>query len=107
MLVLPDVRLAMTANKDGGSNAAGSGKGKKGGFFKNLFGKKKKKSASDSTYVTDLQSTDYPMDSTAQKPSKKKSGLKLNPFKKKSKVDTATTPKPQQPAKKEEEDDGF
>ena len=106
MLVLPDVRLAMEGKTEGGSEATGAG-AKKGGFFKNLFGKKKKKSASDSTYVTDLQSTDYPLDSGNQKATKKKGGFKLNPFKKKSKVDPATTPKPQQPAKKEEEDDGF
>ena len=56
--------------------------------------------------MTDLQSSDYPLDSAANEPKKKK-GLSLNPFKKKSKVDPAATPKPQQPAKKEEEEDGF
>ncbi|MCE2935296.1 MAG: hypothetical protein ACK5V5_04085 [Cyclobacteriaceae bacterium] len=104
MLVLPDVRLAMEGQAGGESSEGGQSSRKKG-FFKNLFGKKKK-SANDSTYMKDLQSTDYPLDSATSSPKKKK-GLSLNPFKKKSKVDPAATPKPQQPARKEEEDDGF
>ena len=56
--------------------------------------------------MTDLQSSDYPLDSAANEPKKKKS-WNLNPFKKKIKDDPAATPKPQQPAKKEEEEDGF
>jgi len=105
MLVLPDVRLAMEGQA-AGEGAQGGKSGQKKGFFKNLFGRKKKSAASDSTYMTDLQSTDYPLDSAANEPKKKKS-RNLNPFKKKSKVDPPATPKPQQPAKKEEEDDGF
>ena len=98
ILVLPDVRLAMEGNKE---NKEAAGKPSKGGFFKNLFKKKdKSKSKLDSTQVSPSS------DSTRVEESKEKKGLG-GLFKKKPKADKAQPVKKTDPAKKEEEDDGF
>lgn len=99
-LVLPDVRAALE-QKSGeklGISATGKTKKKeKGGFFKNLFKKKK----------SDSLSVDAPLlpdDSTAtERPKKTKAPKK----KKEKKVKSKEDPKKEDPAKKEEEDDGF
>lgn len=101
ILVLPDVRAAMQQKKE-----VAEEKKAKVGFFKRLFGKKDKapkakdsvevaKAANDTTEVNDTTSV-------------KKQKRSFNPFKKKkSKVDATDTKKKTDPAKKEEEDDGF
>lgn len=98
VLVLPDVRLAMEGNKESQEVKA---KATKGGFFKNLFKKKvKTQSKSDSTKASPSK------DSTRVEQPKDKKGLG-GLFKKKPKVDKAQPVKKNDPAKKEEEDDGF
>jgi hypothetical protein len=100
VLVLPDVRAAMM--EEGQVRAANkkATKKAKGGFFNKIFKKKNKK---DSTAVESLQ--DPIAQDTVQATPKKKglSGL----FKKKPKVDKTDPSKKADPAKKEEEDDGF
>lgn len=93
ILVLPDVRAAMQQNKEMADQ-----KKTKEGFFKRLFGKKKKaKKVDDSVQVENVVS-----DSIAVKPKRS-----LNPFKKKTtKAGADDSKKKADPAKKEE-DDGF
>ena len=93
ILVLPDVRAAMQQNKE-----AADKKKTKEGFFKRLFGKKKKtKKVDDSVQVENVVS-----DSIAFKPKRS-----INPFKKKAtKAEADDSKKKADPAKKEE-DDGF
>lgn len=109
-IVLPDVKLAQN-QQDEGRSARGSGKKKSGGFFKNLF--KKKREVPDSL-VTPQQPQDefdfiYP-DSIAQGPllgdqerqsvtGRRRNGKKV--------AEQPVTPQPQTPARKEDEDDGF
>ncbi len=97
-LVLPDVRAALEqkSGKDLGTGNVG-GKEKKGlkGFFKNLFKKK-----SDSTAV---EGPSMPADSTGNKKGRKPK----TPKPKKEKVKKKVEEKKPDPAKKEEEDDGF
>lgn len=97
ILVLPDVRLAMNAKDDKGGQPE---KKEKGGFFKNLFKKKvKSKTPQDSSKAVNVN------DSTAVTPAKDKKGLG-GLFKKKPKSEK-TTPVKKDPAKKEDDDDGF
>ncbi len=93
ILVLPDVRAAMQQNKE-----VADQKKTKEGFFKRLFGKKKKtKKVDDSVQVENAES-----DSIVVKPKRS-----LNPFKKKgTKAGVDDSKKKADPAKKEE-DDGF
>lgn len=102
ILVLPDVRAAMQDNEQQQKASTKEKKTKKGvgGFFQNLFKKKKNKSDSAS-----LLSNANEADSlqTAQ-PKKEKKGIK-GLFKKKDKSVDSKDPKKPDPAKKE--DDGF
>lgn len=102
LLVLPDVRVAMQEEGEVRAAQKKTEKKAKGGFFKNLF-KKKDKNKNDSTAVK-LDSEPLASDSTAAKPKKKLLG---NLFKKKDKVGTPDAKKKTDPAKKEEQDDGF
>jgi len=102
LLVLPDVRAAMQEEGEVRASQKKTVKKAKGGFFKNLF-KKKDKSKNDSTAVS-LDAEQLVSDSTVAKPKKKLFG---NLFKKKDKVSTIDPKKNTDPAKKEEEDDGF
>lgn len=95
ILVLPDVRAAMQQNKETAEKKVA-----KQSFFKRLFGKKdKSRKVDDSVQVDNVME-----DSSAVKPKKS-----FNPFKKKPRkeVDAADPKKKSDPAKKEEEDDGF
>jgi hypothetical protein len=103
LLVLPDVRAAMKEEGEVRASQKKTAKKAKGGFFKNLFKKKDKKNKNDSTAVS-LDSEPLPSDSTATKPKKKLLG---GLFKKKDKVSSSESKKKTDPAKKEEEDDGF
>ena len=97
VLVLPDVRAAMSGkNKEAGEAAPASKKEKKGlsGFFKKLFGKNKKDSSA-------MMAPSLPPDSTAVD-SQKKQDVK----KRKSKKNKTEDVKKKEDAKKEE-DDGF
>ena len=97
VLVLPDVRMAKEGNKEDKGGSGSENKKKEGGFFKNLF---KKKSKNDSTTV------EVESDSTGvSEPKSKKSLGRL--FKKKSKAEKSEPVKKKDPAKKEDEDDGF
>ncbi|MDZ7646327.1 MAG: hypothetical protein U5K54_03605 [Cytophagales bacterium] len=100
VLVLPDVRAAMMEEGQVRASNKKATKKAKGGFFNKIFKKKNKK---DSTAVESLQ--EPIAQDTAQVTPKKKglSGL----FKKKPKVDKTDPSKKADPAKKEEEDDGF
>lgn len=93
ILVLPDVRAAMAEEQKVQASKRKAAR-KENGFFKNLF-KKKKDSTAQEVKVE-------PTDSTAVKSKKGFGSL----FKKKSNVQSDTNKKPEDPAKKEE-DDGF
>ena len=104
VLVLPDVRLAMDEGKAEKEAAEAGGKKEKRSFLqklKDLFKKKPKPEAADSTAVSEQEAN--PLDSTSTTPPpvvKKKKGL----FGKKSK---AAPPAPKKADAKKEEDDGF
>ncbi|QOI98645.1 MAG: hypothetical protein HRU69_14650 [Flammeovirgaceae bacterium] len=122
VLVLPDVRLAQEQVAETQKAAGKTTKEKKGiaGFFSNLFGKKKKKAATEEVqpakavseedqYNLDFTDLDNPRPDSVQQadvnttaPVKKKKGL----FSKKEKPPKAKTEQ-KPPAKKEEEGDGF
>jgi hypothetical protein len=104
-LILPDVRLAKMQNAAKDEAAKGKN-GKKGGFFRNLFKKKKKekvdssklvpvKSENDFDYVDTVESA-KPM--VKQEPTKKKKGF-FSFLKKKDKAD--------KPSKETEEEDAL
>lgn len=102
ILVLPDVRLAIEGkNEHESSTKTKSSSKKKGGFFKNLF-KKKPKSDSTNVQPESINSTD----STSTEVPKQRRGLG-GLLKKRTKVDPANTPKKKDPAKKEDDGDGF
>lgn len=122
VLVLPDVKLAKNQQKgeDGGSGKSKEKRGLKG-FFKNLFKKKPKEIAADTTAAPPAEEFDYVDESDTvsqaetplpgqedKKPKKEKKGLfgrkKDKPAKKKD-----DPKKEEDPAekKKEDEDDGF
>ncbi len=122
VLVLPDVRLAQQQAEETQKSSAKAKKEKKGiaGFFSNLFGKKKKKQATDSIppakviseedqYNLDFNDLDNPRPDSAQRtdvnvaqPAKKKKGLFS-----KLKKDKPAKSEQKSPAKKEDEGDGF
>lgn len=111
VLVLPDARLAKLGGKE--EEAEKGEKVKKGGFFKNLFGKKKKTTVEpDSTQSIKAEEEDYGYDefegkvkdSTQVQPVPDASAAKTKKSEKKKKSDKK---KDIPPAKKEEEDDGF
>jgi hypothetical protein len=93
MLVLPDVRAAMQTQSENRAAKAGAEKKKKG-FFSFL----KKKQPADSLDVA------TPADSTSAAPQKK--GI-LGIFRKKDVKGNAPAQKKKDPAKKEDENDGF
>jgi hypothetical protein len=92
LLVLPDVRAAMQANKANQTKSAPAAAKKKKGLFGSLFKKK----------VKDSLQLQAPADSASAKPAKK---TKLT--RKDKKAATPDASKKKDPAKKEEEDDGF
>lgn len=96
ILVLPDVRIAMQGSKE---NKAVAGEKAKGGFFKNLFKKKVK----SKTPLAEVAPSNDSTSVTLPKTKKGVGGL----FKKKAKVDATPPVKKPNPAKKENEDDGF
>lgn len=98
ILVLPDVRAAMMEESKVQKAKNKSSPKKKEGFFNKLFKKKEKPDSTRNLNV--VNSTD----STEAKPPKKGLG---GLFKKKSKVSEPDAQKKADPAKKEEEDDGF
>ena len=126
-LVLPDVKLAQRQNKEEEAAGASGKKKKKGGFFRRLFNKKDKKKdqeelvegedeeepeetidfkdleSPDSTASVGATSADAPPVPTEEKKKKKKKGFSL--FKKKNKDKKSKGS--EDPAKKEDEDDGF
>jgi hypothetical protein len=129
-LVLPDVKLSRMARDEDDQAASGkSTKGKKkerGGFFKNLFKKKKKEPVDTTQQVAPAQVQDFsegfeerdeegseldtlsgqriPLDEPKPEATPKKKKTKT---KKKKEPKPAATTTPKEPAKKEEEDDGF
>lgn len=121
VLVLPDVKLAKNLQKGDGSG--GKSKEKKGlkGFFRNLFKKKPKEAATDTTAAPPTEEFDYvdEADTVSQaetpvpgqqevKPKKEKKGLfgrrKDKPAKKKEEPKKEEDPVEK---KKEDNDDGF
>ncbi|MBK7651361.1 MAG: hypothetical protein IPJ20_12380 [Flammeovirgaceae bacterium] len=100
VLVLPDVRAAMMEEGEVRAANKKSAKKAKGGFFGGIFKRKNKK---DSTAVESLQEP-IAQDTAQAKPKKKGLGGLFN---KKSKVGKTDSSKKVDPAKKEEEDDGF
>lgn len=94
ILVLPDVRAAMQPDKEEKDEEE-----TEQGFFKRLFGKKGKSENTDEV----VQDVDSKSDSTSVKPKKSRGSSKQ----KKSKVAANNPAKKADPAKKEEEDDGF
>lgn len=99
VLVLPDVRAAMMEEGQTKAATKKTAKKAKGGFFSKIF---KKKDKQDSTAI---ESQDPIVSDTAQSKPKKKGlgGL----FNKKTKAEKKDSSKKVDPAKKEEEDDGF
>jgi hypothetical protein len=114
VLLLPDARLAKMAKTE--EKTEKGEKAKKGGFFKNLFGKKKKKKSdaeTDSTQQLKAEVIDYGYDDFEGK-AKDSTNVDETPNpaavdqpKKKEKKKKADKKKETTPAKKEEDDDGF
>lgn len=117
-LLLPDARIVKSGSATGEETKSETGKKKeKGGFFKNLFKKKKKETEPlpDSTQQLKAEETDYGYDdfdgkvkdsTQTEQPTIEPKKTKGSLFKKK-KTEKKKKKKETPPAKKEDEGDGF
>jgi hypothetical protein len=106
ILVLPDVRIAMSEQEASGKSTKAAKKEKKGffGFFKNIFKKKDKKKEAKKDSLAAVEPVEVDSTGAVVPPKKEKKKGLFGFLKKKPKVDPSIEKKRLEDAKKEEEE---